>query len=254
MTSLLRKTIQRSSGLGSLSFDQWVSFFDFSGFDYPFSFQQTLSGKTEATDPNVSFDGLVLSGFKSNGIVFACMMARQRLFSEARFQFRQRQGGRPGDLFGNKDLAPLERPWPGGVTGDLLARAIQDVDLAGNFFAARRKGGKIRRLRPDYVTIVLGSMDDPNVEAGDIDAEVVGYIYHPGGRGMSGRQPVFLLREEVAHFAPIPDPTASFRGMSWLLPVIREYMSDTAMTVHKQQFFVNGATPNMVVTLDPTIK
>jgi hypothetical protein len=30
-----------------------------------------------------------------------------------------------------------------------------------------------------------------------------------------------LLPEEVAHFAPIPDPQARFRGMSWLTPVIR---------------------------------
>jgi hypothetical protein len=256
MTSLLRKTIQRSS-FSNLTMDQWASFFEFSGLSYPFSFQQTLSGHTEVADPNVSFEGLVLSAYKSNGVVFACMMARQRLFSEARFAFRQRTDGRPGKLFGTQALAPLERPWPGGVTGDLLSRAIQDVDLAGNFFAARRKvkgGVRIRRLRPDYVTIVLGSFDDPEVEAGDVDAEVVGYIYHPGGRGMTGREPVFLQREDVAHFAPIPDPTASFRGMSWLLPVIREYMSDTAMTVHKMQFFQNGATPNMVVTLDPTIK
>jgi Phage portal protein len=251
MTSLLRKTIQRSSGF-PVTMDQWASFFTFNDLQYPFLFQQTLQGRTEIADTNVSFEGLVLSAYKSNGVVFACMMARQRLFSEARFAFRQRINGRPGDLFGNKDLAVLERPWPGGVTGDLLARAMQDVDLAGNCFLMRRPG-RIRRLRPDYVTIVLGSMEDPDVQAGDIDAEVVGYIYHPGGR-MSGRDPVFILRDEVAHFAPVPDPAASFRGMSWLLPVVREFMSDSAMTIHKMKFLENGATPNMVVTLDPSIK
>jgi hypothetical protein len=42
--------------------------------------------------------------------------------------------------------------------------------------------------------------------------------------------------------------------MSWLTPVIREFMSDTAMITHKAKFFENGATPNMVVTLDPGLK
>ena len=58
-----------------------------------------------------------------------------------------------------------------------------------------------------------------------------------------------FLREEVAHFAPIPDPAASYRGMSWLTPVVREIKGDTPTTTHKLKFFENGATPNLVVTL-----
>jgi hypothetical protein len=62
-----------------------------------------------------------------------------------------------------------------------------------------------------------------------------------------------LLREQVAHFAPIPDPSASYRGMSWLTPIVREIMADGAATTHKLKFFENGATPNLVVTLgDPS--
>lgn len=250
MANLLQKTIQRSS-FPTLSLDDYVSFFNFNGLQYPFGFQQTLGGNKEEI-ADFSFEGLSVSAYKTNGIIFACMLARQLPFSEARFAWRQRTNGRPGNLFGTTGLAPLERPWPGGVTADLLSRAIQDVDLAGNFFATRR-GDRIRRLRPDWVTILLGSFSDPSIQAGDIDAEVVGYIYHPGGR-LSSRKPEVLLREQVAHFAPIPDPTASFRGMSWLIPVIREFMSDSAMMVHKSKFFENGATPNMVVTLDPSIK
>lgn len=249
MANVLQKISRRSSFQG-LSMDQWVSMFEFGGLNYPFSFSQTMSGNVE--EPDWSFEGLVYSGYKSNGVVFACMLARQMTFSEARFTFRQRLNGRPGNLFGNKDLALLERPWPGGVTADLMSRAMQDVDLAGNCFIARRPN-RLRRMRPDWVTIILGSTSDPDVQAGDLDADVLGYIYHPGGRG-SGRKQVNLLREEVAHFAPIPDPTASYRGMSWLMPVVREFVSDTAMMVHKQKFFENGATPNMVVTLDPMVK
>jgi phage portal protein BeeE len=59
-----------------------------------------------------------------------------------------------------------------------------------------------------------------------------------------------FLPENVAHFAPIPDPEARFRGMSWLTPVIREIVADRAATDFKARFFENGATPNMVVKFD----
>jgi phage portal protein BeeE len=211
---------------------------------------QTLRGQTEEIDG--SFAGLVQSAYKANGVVFACMLARMQLFTEARFQFQQMRNGRPQDLFGDASLAILEHPWPNGVTGDLLARAIQDADLAGNFFAVRRRDA-IRRLRPDWITIVLGSPNDPEVQGGDIDAEVLGYIYHPGGRG-SGRQPEGLLREQVCHFAPIPDPVAAFRGMSWLTPVMREISADSEMTSHKRAYLLNGATPNLTVAIDKDLK
>src|SRR5207302_4894276 len=45
----------------------------------------------------------------------------------------------------------------------------------------------------------------------------------------------------------------TFRGMSWLEPVIREVLGDNAMTTHKIKFLDNGASPNMVVSLDPQI-
>jgi phage portal protein BeeE len=64
---------------------------------------------------------------------------------------------------------------------------------------------------------------------------------------------VVLQRTEVAHFRGMPDPLASFRGMSWLTPVLREVESDSAATGHKLKFFENGATPNMIVSLDPAI-
>jgi hypothetical protein len=41
--------------------------------------------------------------------------------------------------------------------------------------------------------------------------------------------------------------------MSWLTPILREIGADKAATEHKARYFENGATPNMVVTLDPAI-
>lgn len=231
----------------SLSMADWAQqWFGFNGFSYP------VSGGGEIA-PN--FVGYVENAYKSNGVVYACMLVRRLLFSEVRFQFRRMDNGRPGELFGTNELSILERPWPNGTTGDLLARAIQDVDLSGNFYAARLSRDRLKRLRPDWVRIILGSHSRPSSdqpEPGDLDAELIGYAYYPGGPS-KGREPVVFLPDQVAHFAPNPDPLAEYRGMSWLTPVIREIMGDQAMTDHKLKFFENGATVNLVVSFDPTV-
>jgi phage portal protein BeeE len=51
----------------------------------------------------------------------------------------------------------------------------------------------------------------------------------------------------MVHFAHTPDPLAHYRGMSWLTPIVREVVADSAATRHKLKFFENGATPNMLV-------
>lgn len=232
---------QRSAS--PLGFDEWVSWFTFNGHHYPFIPQLSPGEKQE--EPAATFEGYVHGAYLSNGVVFACMAARLLLFSEARFQYRQIRSGRPGDLFGNESLLPLEKPWQNATTGDLLARAIQDADLAGNFYAVRN-AQTIKRLRPDWVTIVLGSDLDPDEPGFAADAEVLGYVYKPGGpRGTA--PPMALMPEEVCHFAPLPDPLARFRGMSWLTPVLREIMGDKAATQHKLSYFEKGATPNLAV-------
>ena len=232
----------------TISWDDYFSLLNFNGNTYlTGGLNQTLRGETEEMD--ASFAGLVEGAYKSNGIVFAVMMARMRIFRQGRYRFQELRNGEPGKFFGTPALALLEHPWPNGTQADLLSRAIQDADLSGNAFFARRQDNAIRRLRPDWMTFVLGSERDPDVEAGDIDAEVLGYLYHPGGKH-SGRPVVPLLTEQVAHFAPIPDPVAAFRGMSWLTPILREIGADKQMTEHKQAYLLNGATPNLVVSLD----
>jgi phage portal protein BeeE len=226
------------------------------GVEYPI--RQTMPPGPKEKIPN-DFEGYVESIYRRNGVVFACIYARQRLFSEARFQFRRFNNGRPGDLFGGRELAILERPWPNGTTGDLLARMEQDASLAGNFYGARVMRGDgtpmIRRLRPDWVTIVIGT----NGREGDPyapDAEVLGYIYEPAPgteHARARKTPEVFLPEDVCHYAPIPDPTAQFRGMSWLTPILREASADSGATTHKTKFFENAATPNMVVSLDSSV-
>lgn len=245
LPALLRRQEAVRSLEPSLSFDQWVELmgsFSFNGSQY------TLPGASQEDIAGGHFESLVRQAYKQNGVVFACMGVRMRLFAEARLQFRQRVNGRPGNLFGTTDLAILEKPWAGATTGDLLTKMIQYADLGGNAFVANR-GARLKVLRPDWTSIIIGSDSDAEVGAWDVDSEVLGYAYYPGGRH-SGRQPAFFAASEVAHFAPVPDPEAEYRGMSWLTPIVREVMADKAMTDHKLRFMENAATPNLVVKMD----
>jgi hypothetical protein len=243
----LKDTSSRS--VNPLSFDDWAQSLTMNRLLW----EQSLSNPTlgeKQEEISSTFVGYVEQAYKANGIVFACMLTRLLLFSEARFQFRRMRDGRPGELFGTDALSILEKPWHGATTGDLLTRTLQDGDLAGNFFGVHR-GDRIQRLRPDWVTIILGSHDEPNADTGmgDLDVEVMGYAYQPGGKH-GGKEVIALDRDDVVHFAPIPDPLATFRGMSWLTPVVREIMGDQAATTHKLKFFENGASPNLVVSFD----
>ncbi|MCB0993649.1 MAG: phage portal protein [Acidimicrobiales bacterium] len=222
-------------------FGSSYDWFQFGGSTYPFgaSVQTTMPGQ-KAELIGDDFRGYVEGAYKQNGVVFAVCLARLLLFTEARFQWQQMRGGRPGALFGTPDLEVLEVPWRNGTTGDLLARWEQHASFAGNGFVARRPGG-LRIMRPDWTGVVMSG------EEGDLDSEVIGYIYWQGG--IEKGRPITLLPEDVAHFAPIPDPLSPWRGMSWLTPVVREVMGDAAATDHKLAFFENAATPNLAVKL-----
>lgn len=199
--------------------------------------------------------------YKRNGPVFALMAVRSLVFSEARFQFQKMREGRPGDLFGDRRLALLEVPWTNGSTGDLLVRMLRDADLAGNAFVARRDildpitfavtGECLRVLRPDWVTIIMGSNADPEMFGDAIDAEVLCYAYHPHGRDISEAD--IVLPEDMAHFAPYPDPEFQFRGMSWIQPVLADISGDQAATQHKAAYFRNGATATTWISMDASI-
>lgn len=206
------------------------------------SYTQTLTGQP-AEEIARNFTGMVGGAYKSNGVIFACMLARLSVFSAARFRWQTMRQGRPSDLFGTPDLSVFDTPWVGGTTQDLLARMIQDADLAGNSFWVLWSG-ELVRLRPDWVDIVVGKRMHRN---GQMGWTKLGYLYYEGGKYSGTKEPVPLLVDEVAHFMPTPDPEASFRGMSWLTPIVREVQADGLMTKHRLKFFENGATPNLVI-------
>jgi hypothetical protein len=208
---------------------------------------QTLAMFSESI--GTDFAGLINGAYKANGIVFAVELARRSLFMQARFQYRQLRSGRPGDYFGNASLGLLENPWPNGTTGDLLGRMIDYADFGGDCFVVRRPD-HLAVLRADWTILVSGSMDDSDVTAWDVDAKELGILYFENGI-QSGAKPKVFLVGEYAHFVPLPDPLSPGRGMSWVVPILRDVQGDSAATTHKLRFLENGATPNMIVSNVP---
>ena len=250
--SLIRSLIPRPAvGLradSALGFEEWIGML---GSVFPMTFVNPLGGREE--EIGTTFSALQTS-LRNNGVVFTCEVIRVGLFAQARFLFRQRRSGHPGDLFSNNDLRILERPdgIPGSTTNGMLKKAMLHADYGGTGFLVRRSD-KIRQPRPDWMTVVLGSDTDTEMDGDALDAEVIGFIYHPGGRHSDSR-PVVLLPEQVATFVPFPDPIARVRGIPWPSTVTRNVMGHNAATTHKLKFFEQGATPQMVVTFDKDIK
>ena len=203
--------------------------------------------------PN-DLEGYAKGLFATNDAVFSVMDVRLKSFSTIRFQWQRINNGRPSELFGNRDLALLETPWVGGTTQDLLGRMEQDASLAGNAYRTVI-GGEIIRLRPDWVQCVLTPrmhQTGTSYEPGQVGWIKLGYLYWESGIGNG--EPVPFLPDEIAHYMPIPDPLAPYRGMSWLTPVIREAQNDKLMNVHKKAFFENAATPNLAVSLAKEVR
>jgi len=226
-----------------LSLQQYGEYFQYQNSFYPlFGLGPTYSDK-KLEEIQQDIRGYSGAGYMGNGIVFACILSRLQVFSQARFQFRRLQSGRPGEYFGNADLVPLEEPEPGRTTSDLLARMELDISLAGNSFIVRQ-GDYLKRLRPDWCAIVLSGYGEE-----DPDAVVEGYAYWPGGIA-SGNDPVGYVREQVAHYAPLPDPLACYRGMSWMTPIVREIMADSGFRDHKIDFLQHGGSHNFLFQID----
>jgi phage portal protein BeeE len=226
----------------SVSLDEWASYFSFGGLTYPLI--QTTLGSVDKE----RIVGNAVAAFEGVSSVFALIQARVQIFAQVRFQWTRFTGAQPGDLFGTDDLRVLEKPWPKGSTAKLLAKMEIDNCIGGNAYIVRPRKDRLARLRPDLVTICLGSEYDMESPADAPDVEVAGYAYFP----RSGK-PEWFWPWEVAHYAPLPDPNFQFLGLSWMTPCLREIQSDALTTEHKYRFFANAATPNLAIKFDPTI-
>jgi phage portal protein BeeE len=242
------------------SIDTWISDylipsagqFSYGSTSYPFGtgLSQSLAGNRAAEIAN-SLPGYRMA-LQSCPPAFAAELVRALVLSQARFTFRNPPWHRatPRRTFGNPDLGLLERPWPNGTTGGLVSRMEWHAGLAGNAFV-RREPSRLRLLRPDWTAIIHGSRSEPDWPSGALDAELIGYVY--ANRGLGAGDPQFLLPEDMAHWAPLPDPEMTDLGMSWLTPAIREMQGDRLASEHKIRFFEQGATPNLVVKGIPAV-
>lgn len=248
------------------SVDTWISqylipsagTFAYGNVTYPFGqgLPQTLAGNRIAEIAN-SLPGYRMA-LQACPPAFAAQMVRSLVLSQARFTFRNRPflsraqslhpSASPRRQFGTQELQLLERPWPNGTTGDLLARMEWDAGLAGNAYVYRQPD-RLRVLRPDWMAILYGSDMEPDWASGALDAELIGYVY----RNRGTEDPHLLLPGDVAHWSPLPDPEMAGLGMSWLTPAIREMQLDRLGTEHKIRFFEQGATPNLVVKGVPAV-
>lgn len=211
-------------------------------YDTGWAFLQNTYHENAVEPALPTFQSYAQQGYQSNSIVFSVILARLMLFSEVELKFQTLDGRK---TFGTDALEILEHPWPGGTTGELLARMEQDASLAGNWFGRRTTSRVVERLRPDLVDIVRADRD------GDGAPEAIGYLFWRGGRG--GGDPELYDVDEVVHWSPIPDPLAQWRGMSWLTPVVREINADMAMTAHKQTYFENSATPQIIIKYEKAL-
>lgn len=239
-------SLWRAARRSITTIDDYVQAVQYAGNTYTvpqLAVQHTMPGQASEKAPG-DFTGYALQA-ATNGVLFACLAVRQDVFSAARFQWQRLNNGRPSEMYGNTDLRPLEEPWVGGTTQDLLVRMIQDADLVGNSYWTGIDGDLVR-LRPDYVDIVL----EPRlVRGGVLGWRRLGYLYTE-----PGADPVPLLPDEVCHFAPRADPLATYRGMSWMTPLVREIRNDNLMSAHKQALMENRATPNVIVAFDREVK
>jgi len=236
--NLFGRSESRSAGM---SWNDYLRLFD----------QFTFNGQRYVA-PSVDPTELTALRGQANPVVAAAIHARMLVFSEARFRWQPFVDGRPGDMFGNQELEVVESPWLHANTGDLLSRMLVDADLYGNSYWVRRRnvrgGDELVRLDPVRTLVLTGDVDD--VSSGrPYGKRLVGYAVIDD----QNEELAFFPAEEVAHFKPLPDPSHEFRGRTWLSTVLDDVDGDNMLSTYKHSFMRNSATPNLVVSFDPSV-
>ena len=245
--NLLRRLTSRSDSLATFGIDDYLAF-AFGGNQYPLGVNYTQAGSPQVDIEN-NLSGYISEVANRDGVVAACVYARSLLLSQLRFKFRNITDGPQAALFGSPGLAVLEGP----ARAATLTLAEQHVSYAGNAYFYFRDDGTIKVLRPDWVSILIGSNTDPEEPGFALDAEVLGYIWHPNSRGAKQDYGTRILApSQVAHWMPEPDPLLPVRGQSWVTSVMRDILVDRQATDHLGGFFDNAATPNLVFKMDPS--
>lgn len=195
---------------------------------------QTSYGPAESSFP-VSAKSAVLS----NGMVYGLVRRRVEMFAQARLVFKRLGSGpKPmaADVLTTAALAPVDNPV------QMLARMELDVAVAGNSYWVL-DSGRLWRLPPEDVSIVIGSRTETDDPPAAWDAEIIGYVYQP--RSSRAVLTEVFMPGEVCHYRPEEDPDARFRGMSWLRPALEDVAGANSARRYVTKFFDNHATANL---------
>ena len=207
--------------------------------------QYTITGSDML--PAADFVSMVHSVNEATNVVSAAVFARALLLKQTRFVWRNIRRADPNyrQLFGTRDLAMLERPDPGVMTRpQMLATMETHISYGGNAYCVDR-GDRLELLRPDRVEVVLQGVDDVDSVMGGMGRKA-GYLHFPSGFENPDDSEAFLLHE-VAHWTPEPHPLQWWIGSSWVRSVLNEVATDKAATRFGQDFFKQGATPNLII-------
>lgn len=177
-----------------------------------------------------------------NPVVLTCIVIRAMTFSEITFAFRR---GRA--LVYDNRLGPLEQPWPGGSTGEMLARVEVDVSMYGNSYWWMKPGYGLVWQDPVSMKILTADIEGPSGKpAGQ---RLLAYQT----QDKNGQPCETFLPSEIIHHRPIPDPNQPFRGLSWLSGLLPDVSADQLMTEFKQGFLRNSAVPSLVVSFNQPV-
>ena len=223
------------------------------GQPYPFDiYPQTSMSGSPMEVSTANFEQMVRTMGSRSAIVSGAIEARSLALSQMHFRFRSLRD--QSRYFGTDALGPLENPGPSTTRWGLLSTVESDIAHHGNWYVRRLPDGRLKRLRPDWVALLIGSDERPVKDEAPMaaDAELIGYLYKPGGLH-SEYKAQMLTPAEVAHWAPKPHPLHNFLGEAWLSRVWREVAADMQATDHASKFFENAATANMVVRTPPEV-
>lgn len=200
--------------------------------------------------PDRDFAAYIAGVHERNGVVAAAVEARALPLSQLWFEW---------DVNGDRFPVPALNS-PAGATRPAFLKSLEyDISYHGAAYIVNVGGGP-RRLRPDHVSVLLGSNESPDWDGADAqfvtpwDAEVVGLVYHPesySGQAISGQVTVFTP-DQFRIWTPEPDPVNFWRGTAWVNAVMREIVADGQALDHTTDFFDNAATPNLVFIMDPS--
>lgn len=228
------------------SLSQYLELLNFDGHQYLLP-STAVPLNTSRLDPPQVFGQYVQTAYRGNGVIGAAVAARAYLMSQLRFRWRRPDG----TTFTTADLDAFNRP-KRVRRSLLLNQAERHVSCGGAaYFVRQNRIEPVMLLRPDWCSLLFGSQLDPGDAVNQHDCDLIGLVYRPGGSPTA--KPTLFKADEFVQWAPEPDPTCWWTGSSWVQALLEEVLTARQATDFTAKFFKNGATPQVMVSLDPSV-